>query len=91
MIEVIRFTASWCGPCRMYKPQFEKAQTQLREAGVTNLEFTTVDVDDDPNGLSAEYGVRNIPFTAFIKDGSLVSHQVGVLSATDLVEKVQSL
>lgn len=86
MIEVIRFTAGWCGPCRMYKPQFEKAEQEL-----TDVKFTTVDVDDDPQGLSAEYGVRNIPFTAFVKDGEKVGQEVGVISTADLIKKVQSL
>lgn len=86
MVEVIRFTASWCGPCRMYKPQFEKAQEEL-----TDVQFTTIDVDNDPQGLSGEYGVRSIPTTVFLVDNEKVATQVGVLTTKDLISKIQEL
>lgn len=86
MIEVIRFTASWCGPCRMYKSQFEKAENECH--GVT---FKTVDVENDTNGLAGQYGVRNIPFTAFIKDGALADTQTGVIKAQELIDKIKNL
>ena len=40
MIKVIRFTASWCGPCKMLAPIFGEVQNE-----VSDVMFETIDVD----------------------------------------------
>ena len=42
MIEVIRFYADWCGPCKMLKPIMENVKS--KSEGVS---FKSYDVDKD--------------------------------------------
>lgn len=74
--EVIKFWAPWCGPCTMYTPVFEKVKQELLEEVV----FIEVNVDEDTQGLTAEYGVRGIPCTVIVKDGVEVARQAGMLT-----------
>ncbi len=46
---MVNFWASWCGPCRMEMPQFEKLYKAKKSEG---LEILAVSVDEDPQKLS---------------------------------------
>ena len=82
MNKVIKFSASWCGPCKAMAPQFKKFQEAHREDGVEIL-----DVDVDKNyELASEYGVRSIPYTVFVKEGEVVNRISGVANFEKLNE-----
>lgn len=60
----IRFTASWCQPCKAYEPIYEEVSNETPHA-----DFYTVDVDEEQE-LAQVFNVRSIPTTVFIpKDG----------------------
>lgn len=82
MNKVIKFSASWCGPCKAMAPQFKKFQEAHQEEGVEIL-----DVDVDKNyELASEYGVRSIPYTVFVKEGEVVNRISGVANFEKLNE-----
>lgn len=82
MNKVIKFSASWCGPCKAMAPQFKKFQEAHQEDGVEIL-----DVDVDKNyELASEYGVRSIPYTVFVKEGEVVNRISGVANFEKLNE-----
>ena len=68
MIEVLKFSATWCGPCRVL------ASNLTGVSGITN-----VDIDKDM-GLAKEHNVRSVPLMIFKVDGKEVHRQVGVIS-----------
>lgn len=74
MLEVKRFTADWCGPCRSLAPIMNQIASEVQ-----GVNFQVIDVDTNQE-LAATYGVRNIPVVVFIKDGKAVHKLVGVQS-----------
>lgn len=84
-VTVIDFWASWCAPCRMMAPQFQRA-AELRP----EYRFAKVDVDSEP-ALAARFGIRSIPTLAVLRDGELVAMQAGVLGAEQLVAALDRL
>ena len=64
-IEVLKFSATWCGPCRVL------AQTLKDVEGITNI-----DIDKDSE-TPKKYGIRSVPTMVFLKDGKEVHRQSG--------------
>ncbi|KAI0028713.1 thioredoxin [Vararia minispora EC-137] len=67
----IDFWATWCGPCRMISPIFERLSEATPEA-----EFYKVDVDEQSE-ISQEVGIRAMPTFMVFKNGSKVNELVG--------------
>jgi thioredoxin 1 len=75
MIEIKKFEADWCGPCRMLKPTFEK----LQESFGNSVKFSYINVDENQDEAS-KYSVRSIPMVVIEKDGVEVQRMVGAQS-----------
>jgi len=69
---LVDFWAEWCGPCRMVGPILEELHKEYEGKAVIGK----VDVDSNP-GISAQYGIRNIPTVLIFKNGEIVDKQVG--------------
>jgi thioredoxin len=82
--KVIKFWASFCGPCRVYAPVFERVKQELQN----DIEFVEVNVEDDPENLSGEFKVRGIPLTVVLEDGQKVKEKSGRLSEAELKELI---
>ena len=82
MKQVIRFTASWCGPCKMYAPIFEKVASET-----PGVQFKTIDVDSgDP--LIIKLGIRNVPTTVVLNGEEVISKQSGNIGETQLKQMI---
>lgn len=75
---VIRFTATWCGPCKSFAPIFEEVAKEHPEVTVF-----VVDADENPEILQ-KFGVRGIPTTMRIEKGSVTMQKSGVLPKPEL-------
>jgi thioredoxin len=75
MIELKKFEADWCGPCRMLKPTFQK----LEETFGSSIKFSYINVDESQDE-AAKYSIRSIPAVVIVKDGAEVNRLVGVQS-----------
>ncbi|KAJ4476731.1 thioredoxin [Lentinula aciculospora] len=71
---VIDFSATWCGPCRIISPIFEK-YTELSEFSAS-IGFYKVDVDDQPE-ISQEVGIRAMPTFMVFKNGEKADTLIG--------------
>jgi thioredoxin 1 len=83
---MVDFWAEWCGPCRMVAPIMEEISHEY--AG--KVVVVKCDVDSSP-GISARYGIRNIPTILFFKDGKIADKQVGAVPKTSFVTKLNAL
>ena len=85
--QVIDFNATWCGPCRMFAPTFEKMEKKY-EGKIT---FLSVDVDENPD-MAAQYEVQSIPTVVYIDaEGKTVDVTVGLLSEEEFDARLQKL
>ena len=75
MKKILYFSATWCGPCKNFKPIMEQVSRELP------VQF--VDVDASPQ-LVAEYGVRSVPTVIIINNGQVSSRQAGVLTESQI-------
>ena len=79
MTEVLKFSATWCGPCKMLS------------ATLNGVEGLTI-IDIDPNReLTAEYSVRSVPTLVFLQDGKEVERKTGLMSVSQYQEIINRL
>ena len=74
-IEVLKFSASWCGPCRVL------ANTLKDVEGIT-----AIDIDKD-NDASIVYGIRTVPTLIMLDEhDNIVKRIGGILTKEQLTE-----
>jgi thioredoxin 1 len=83
---IVDFWAEWCGPCRMVGPIVEEVGNDFEGKAVV----AKVDVDSNP-GITAKYGIRNIPTILFFKNGEVADKQVGAVPKSTIVNKLEPL
>ena len=83
---VVDFWAAWCGPCRMVGPIIEELAGEYEGKAVVGK----VDVDQNP-GVSAKFGIRNIPTIIFVKNGEIVDKSVGAVPKAQLAAKLDAI
>ena len=83
---IVDFWAEWCGPCRMVGPIVEEVGVEYDGRAVV----AKVDVDSNP-GITAKYGIRNIPTILFFKNGEVADKQVGAVPKSTIVGKLDPL
>lgn len=69
---IVDFWATWCGPCRMMAPVFEKVSGEYEG----KLRFAKLDTDES-QAVAAKYGIMSIPTLIVFKDGKPFAQMVG--------------
>jgi thioredoxin 1 len=82
MLEVKKFSASWCGPCRALAPVMSEIKGQF-----SNVTFTDYDVDVAYEAAT-EYGVRSVPTVVIVKDGIEINRFTGMSSKMAYVNAI---
>jgi thioredoxin 1 len=82
MLTIKYFTASWCGPCKMFGPTVDKVQAE------TGANIQKIDVDNNKD-MAINYGVMSVPTLIFERDGVVVNKRTGVCSYNELVTMIE--
>ena len=71
------FSATWCGPCKQFKPIMQ----ELSNEGY-DIEF----IDGDNNrDLAIKYNIRSIPTTVIEQNGKEINRILGVKSKEEMI------
>lgn len=81
---VIDFWADWCEPCKQLMPVLEKLATEFSE----QIILAKVNCDEQQQ-LAMQFGVRNLPTVALMKDGQPVDGFTGVQPESQIRELIQ--
>jgi thioredoxin 1 len=77
MKKILRFTASWCQPC--------KTMTAMLEEIKPNIYFEVVDVDVHPD-VAMEFGIRSVPTLIMMDETIEMKRLTGIKTKEQLTE-----
>jgi len=87
-IILIKFTASWCGPCQSFAPVYAEVAEKFPD-----VVFAEINTETEPE-LAADFSVRSVPFLMVLRDKILIYSDSGTLPASsleDLVNQAKAL
>ncbi len=80
----VLFTASWCGPCAMMKPEFER----VKNYSTINMEM--LDVDQYGN-LAMELKIKAVPTLKIFKNGEEIFTKSGFMGERQIKELIDQI
>ena len=85
-VTVVKWSATWCGPCRMVAPII----AELAEEYDGRILVGKCDVEENDD-IAMDFGIRNIPTILFFKGGEVVDKMVGAAPKSKIQEKFEAL
>lgn len=82
-IKLLYFSASYCGPCKMFKPVVEQFAADHSE-----LVVEYISLDDESRQETTQYNIRAVPTCIILKDGKEVTRFSGARSKTYLEQQL---
>jgi len=81
-MKIVRFTASWCAPCKILASNLEIAKLDLP------IEVIDVDVNQE---LCLEFGIKGVPTLILLNDADAeISRKVGLMTSQQIKEWIDS-
>ena len=77
MKKVLRFTASWCQPCKTMKNMLEEIEP--------TLPFEVIDVDVSPD-IAMDFGIRSVPTLVMMDETIEMKRLTGIKTKEQLTE-----
>lgn len=82
---IIDLFATWCGPCKMLAPIFER----VAEANADKAVFAKVDIDEVPD-MAERFNVQTVPTIIAVKGGEEVHRSSGIMNEPALRALVEN-
>lgn len=86
---IVDFWGTWCGPCKLMKPAFDKVAEEYRNQN-SEVQLYTMDVDKNQE-FASSLGVRAIPTVKSFSEGKEVYSQPGMQMESQIKELVDNL
>lgn len=88
-VKVLKFSATWCGPCKIMGPIFEKVSKLDK---FKNIDFKSYDIEDDEEGveLVEKFSVRNIPTIIIVDENdNQMKKIIGAVQENELINLIE--
>lgn len=89
MIEVIKFGAEWCGPCKLMGPHVKQLMEKYNVDG-SDIRILDIDVDANPD-MANEHKIKTIPTTLFLVEGNVIERKSGVVRKEELERIIETI
>ncbi len=83
-LEVLYFSAPWCGPCKMFGPAFDEVVAEFGDDIIINK----INVDENQQ-LAVDHAVRSIPTVIMIKGTQELFRHTGVMPKKHLEDLIK--
>ena len=81
---IVKFTAEWCGPCKMMDRTTWSDEATVEYLKDHNMTVISVDVDDEAD-IAAQNQIRAMPTMVVFKDGEEFDRQIGAMDTEKLI------
>lgn len=83
MITVKRYTASWCGPCKVLAPVMDEIKNEL-----SDVNFVTIDVELHKEAAMND-NIASIPTVVISKNGQELHRFTGVIPKHSILQLIK--
>jgi len=81
MKKLLKFSATWCGPCKSLANNF-------KHVDLGDVELVSIDIEED-EASAIQYGIRGVPTLVLLEDDKEVKRKTGVLMADQIEEFIK--
>ena len=83
---IVELWGTWCGPCKMMKPIFEKVSSE----NSSEVQMYTLNIDNNRE-VALSLGIRSIPTVKMFNSGEVIDTRVGVMNEGQIKDLVKEL
>lgn len=88
-MKILKFSASWCGPCRVFANTFKKVSEMEK---YKDIEFKSIDIEEDEGELYVEkYNIRSVPTILLLDENDNIIYKLsGNIPLDDFVSMINN-
>ena len=86
MKRILRYTASWCAPCKTMSPILEELKKQMG----SKIRILKIDVDKNQD-VAARFKVRGVPTFVLFKNSEVLWRESGAFPLATLKSKIKAV